>query len=85
MTATVASDVSRRHRVDVEFGHVRRRGKLTTYRSMAEDMLNHTERILPKTTALFNLKDSTADRNPQLLDSIRSNASLGARTQLDRR
>ena len=44
---------------------------------MAEDTLNHVERILGKRQPCSTRKTPLADRNPQLLDSIRSNASLG--------
>ncbi|MGB0729934.1 MAG: glycerol-3-phosphate dehydrogenase C-terminal domain-containing protein, partial [Ilumatobacteraceae bacterium] len=73
------ADVSRRHRVDMSSsGYVRVvGGKLTTYRSMAEDTLNHVERILGKRKPCSTRKTPLVDRNPQLLDSIRSNASSG--------
>ena len=67
------ADVSRRHRVDMSSsGYVRVvGGKLTTYRSMAEDTLNHVERIL-ENEVVFNPKTPLVDRNPQLLDSLRN-------------
>lgn len=73
------ADVSRRHRVDMSSsGYVRVvGGKLTTYRSMAEDTLNHVERILGKRKPCSTRKTPLVDRNPQLLDSIRNNASSG--------
>ena len=71
------ADVSRRHRVDMSSsGYVRVvGGKLTTYRSMAEDTLNHVERILGKRKLCSTRKTPLVDRNPQLLDNIRSTVS----------
>ena len=71
------ADVSRRHRVDMSSsGYVRVvGGKLTTYRSMAEDTLNHVERILGKRKPCSTRKTPLVDRNPRLLDTIRSNTS----------
>ena len=73
------ADVSRRHRVDMSSsGYVRVvGGKLTTYRSMAEDTLDHIERILGKRKPCSTRKTPLSERNLQLLDNIHTTVSSG--------
>lgn len=66
------ADVSRRHRVDASrSGYVRIvGGKLTTYRAMAEDTVNHVEQVLGKRRPCSTRKAVLADRNDQILREI---------------
>jgi glycerol-3-phosphate dehydrogenase len=66
------ADVSRRHRVDSSrSGYVRVvGGKLTTYRSMAEDTVNHVEQVLGKRRPCSTRKTMLADRNEHMLNNI---------------
>ena len=76
------ADVSRRHRVDSsESGYVRVvGGKLTTYRAMAEDTMDHVEQVIGKRNPCSTQKTPLADRNTTLLNTITDAGS--SRTEL---
>lgn len=76
------ADVSRRHRVDSsESGYVRVvGGKLTTYRAMAEDTMDHVEQVIGKRNPCSTPKTPLADRNTTLLNTITDAGS--SRTEL---
>ena len=66
------ADISRRHRVDMSAsGYVRVvGGKLTTYRAMAEDTMDHVERVIGKRNPCVTRKTALTDRDPRAMRDI---------------
>lgn len=66
------ADVSRRHRVDMSpSGYVRVvGGKLTTYRAMAEDTVDHVEQVMGTRKPCSTRKTALLDRNERVLKAI---------------
>lgn len=71
------ADISRRHRVDMSAsGYVRVvGGKLTTYRAMAEDTMDHVERVIGKRKPCVTRKTALNDRNLHTMREITESGS----------